>query len=233
MIPSAGRPDRVHALAHRQVRLRVQVPVAVEGEAHRGMAGPGCDLLRVGPAAIHSATAVCRRLMPGADLRPSRWEPRSPTTPRVEDLAGRCWHARPPAASAPPTNSAPPEPATAGDLHAWPSSLAQPLAPGGLGPCHGVHRAPGPRAGQTARPGNRAGPGRACGQVPGQGQPGRGRGPAPAAELDGRGWQRPLGRRGRGRGAGAEPSLGDGDHDQGVAQHEPVASSTRRCWLRR
>src|SRR5215207_8793581 len=63
------------------------------------------------------------------------------------------WHARPPAASTPPTNPAP-EPATAGNLHAWPTSLAPPLAPGGLSACHGVHRPPGPRAGQTARPGN-------------------------------------------------------------------------------
>jgi hypothetical protein len=29
------------------------------------------------------------------------------------------------------------------------------FAPGGLAACHGVHRPPGPRAGQTVRPGNR------------------------------------------------------------------------------
>jgi hypothetical protein len=48
-------------------------------------------------------------------------------------------------------------------------------------------------------------PGRARRAVPRQGQPSGGRGPAPAAELDRRGWQRPVHRRGRGRGAG--PSL--------------------------
>jgi single-strand DNA-binding protein len=34
-----------------------------------------------------------------------------------------------------------------------PTSLALSLAPGGLSACHGVHRPPVPRAGQTARPG--------------------------------------------------------------------------------
>ena len=38
-----------------------------------------------------------------------------------------------------------------------PTSLAPPLAPGGLSACHGVHRPPVPRAGQTARPGIRKG----------------------------------------------------------------------------
>jgi single-strand DNA-binding protein len=38
-----------------------------------------------------------------------------------------------------------------------PTSLALSLAPGGLSARHGVHRPPGPRAGQTARPGNRKG----------------------------------------------------------------------------
>src|SRR5512132_2123933 len=37
-----------------------------------------------------------------------------------------------------------------------------------------------------------------------------GRGPAPAAKLDGRGQQRPIDGRGRGRGAGTEPAVGDG-----------------------
>jgi hypothetical protein len=30
----------------------------------------------------------------------------------------------------------------AGNLDAWPTSLAPPLAPGGLSACHGVHRPP-------------------------------------------------------------------------------------------
>src|SRR5215217_2678093 len=78
-----------------------------------------------------------------------------PPRPGWRDLAGRCWHARPLAASAPPTNPAP-EPSTLGSLiQNGPSSLAPSLALGGLSACHGVHRPPGPRAGQTARPGNR------------------------------------------------------------------------------
>jgi single-strand DNA-binding protein len=44
-----------------------------------------------------------------------------------------------------------------GSLDQWPTSLAPALAPGRLSACHGVHRPPGPRAGQTARPGNRKG----------------------------------------------------------------------------
>jgi single-strand DNA-binding protein len=57
---------------------------------------------------------------------------------------------------APPTNPAP-EPSTLGSPDPWPTSLALPLAPGGLRACHGVHRPPVPRAGQTARPGIRKG----------------------------------------------------------------------------
>src|SRR5512132_4415199 len=41
-----------------------------------------------------------------------------PPRPGWRDLAGRCWHARPPAASTPPTNPAP-EPACAGSLTRW------------------------------------------------------------------------------------------------------------------
>src|SRR4029453_14938672 len=87
----------------------------------------------------------------------SWWEPRSPTTPRVEG-SGRTVLACPtPSRKRPPTNPAP-EPATAGNLiQNGPTSLAPPLAPGGLLACHGVHRPPVPRAGQTARPGNRKG----------------------------------------------------------------------------
>jgi hypothetical protein len=46
----------------------------------------------------------------------------------------------------------------AGNLHAWSTSLALSLAPDGLSACHGVHRPPGPRAGQT--PGQATGKGR-------------------------------------------------------------------------
>jgi hypothetical protein len=85
-----------------------------------------------------------------------RVEPRSPTAPRVEGSGRTGWHARPPAASAPPTNPAP-EPTEGRQLDPWPTSLAQSLAPGGLVACHGVHRPAVPRAGQTARPGTRKG----------------------------------------------------------------------------
>jgi hypothetical protein len=44
-----------------------------------------------------------------------------------------------------------------GVVDRWPTSLAPSLAPGGLAACLGVHRPPVPRAGQTARPGNRKG----------------------------------------------------------------------------
>ena len=71
-----------------------------------------------------------------------------------------------------------------------------------------------------------AGPGRARRRVPLEGQPGGGRGPPPAAGLDGRGRQRPIQCRGRGRGAGAKPAMG-GDHDQDHAQPGPVAAG----WL--
>ena len=58
-----------------------------------------------------------RKLQPGVGTLPypSRWEPRSPTTPRVEG-SGRDGAGMPnPQPQAPPTNSAP-EPATAGEL---------------------------------------------------------------------------------------------------------------------
>ena len=83
----------------------------------------------------------------------SRGEPRSPTTPRVEG-SGRTVLACPtPAASTPPTKPAR-EPSPLGSLiQSGPTSLAPPLAPGRLLACHGIHRSPVPRAGQTARPG--------------------------------------------------------------------------------
>jgi hypothetical protein len=40
--------ERVQTVAERSVGLRVQVAVTVQGEAHRGMPGPGGDLLRIG-----------------------------------------------------------------------------------------------------------------------------------------------------------------------------------------
>jgi hypothetical protein len=51
-------------------------------------------------------------------------------------------------------------------------------------------------------------------------------GPAPAAEPDRRGWQRPILRRGAGRGARTEPAVGGGD-DHGNAQLRAVAQLDR------
>jgi hypothetical protein len=82
--------------------------------------------------------------------RPSQVGASFSHAPRVEG-PGRAVLACPtPAASPPPTNSAP-GPAHSRPGHAWPTSLAPPLALAALA-CHGVHRPPGPRAGQPARP---------------------------------------------------------------------------------
>jgi hypothetical protein len=73
----------------------------------------------------------------------------------VEGSGRRCWHARP-QPQAPPTDPAP-EPTHGRQLIqsgrlSWLCRLPQ-----GLLACLGVHRSPGPRAGQPARPGNRKG----------------------------------------------------------------------------
>src|SRR5215207_1994617 len=80
-----------------------------------------------------------------------------PPRPGWRDLAGRCGHAQPPAASAPPTKPAL-EPSPLGNLiQNGPTSLALLLAPGGLSACHGVHR---PRfQGQGRPPGQATGKG--------------------------------------------------------------------------
>jgi hypothetical protein len=57
----SGAVERVQAVAQGGVGLGVQVAVAIEGEADRGMPGPGGDLLGVGAGRDHSATAVRRR----------------------------------------------------------------------------------------------------------------------------------------------------------------------------
>src|SRR5215207_1362616 len=90
--------------------------------------------------------------LPGTDRRAG---PRGgslvlPPRPGWRDLAGRFLACPTPAASAPPTKSAP-EPSTVANLiQNGPTSLAQSLAPGGLLACHGVHCPLGPRTGQTA-----------------------------------------------------------------------------------
>jgi hypothetical protein len=120
-------------------------------------------------------------------MRPSRWEPRSPTTPRVEG-SGRTVLACPtPAASARQPTRLPSRP-IAGSLDPWPTSLTPLLAPGGLTACHGVHRPPDPRAGQTARPGFQEGMHHDRGQCELRRQPHR----RPRAAAH-RGWDRPGG----------------------------------------
>jgi len=44
-----GRVDGVQPVAEGGIGLGIQVAVAVEGEAHRGMPGAGGDFLGVGP----------------------------------------------------------------------------------------------------------------------------------------------------------------------------------------
>ena len=216
-----------------------------------------------------------------ADGRPSRWEPRSRPTPRVEG-PGRTVLACPT-----PSRKHPHQPtrhlgracSAASSMADFVGSAACPWRSLGLSACHGIHRPPGPRARQTARPGNRkgqdmnepsvsfagnltdqpevryteggiaramfrvavsgrrgpggivlhrgrvAGPGRACRRVIVEGEPGRGHGLTPAAELDRRGRQRPIHCRGAGRGAGTEPAVGVGDHDQDDEQQPGAAAS--------
>ena len=268
--------------------------------------GPSGRTERPGWATLAAWQATRRRLgrlLPADLTRAGAWAgptrgPRGgslvlPPRPGWRDLAGRCWHARPPAASAPPTNPAP-----------EPTHGRQSLIHGRL---RWLHRLPlvlsrhatvstGPRFhedGQTARPGNRKGqhhdrgqrqlrrqphrrpraaahrgrdrpghvpgggvgsagaggvvlhrgrvarPGRACGRVVVQGQPGRGRGPAPAAEPGpprmaapdrwSRSWPRSWGRACGGRrrrrpgrrGARASSQL---DHDDGTGRKAKHAS---------
>jgi hypothetical protein len=63
--------EHVQAVAQSGISLQGQMAVAVQGEAHRGMPGPGRDLLGVAPAAIHTATAVCRRSWMHSPSRPA------------------------------------------------------------------------------------------------------------------------------------------------------------------
>ena len=65
----------------------------------------------------------------------------------------------------------------------------------------------------------------ARGRLAGQGQPGRGRGPADAAVVAGRRRGRPLGGRDHGRRAGAEPQVGDRDDYQGDDEQGPVIAT--------
>jgi hypothetical protein len=48
LVALAGRVDGVQPVTESRIRLRVEVAVTIQGEAHRGMPGPGSHLLRVG-----------------------------------------------------------------------------------------------------------------------------------------------------------------------------------------
>jgi hypothetical protein len=80
--------------------------------------------------------------------RPSRQEPRSPSTPRVE-ACGRAVVACPTTSRKRPTNQPGTRAGHGGQFHpVGPTSLALSLAPSGLTACQGVHRSPVPRTGQ-------------------------------------------------------------------------------------
>ena len=71
LVALARRVDGVQPLAEGHIGLGIQVAVAVQGEADRGMSGSGGDLLGVGPAAIQRATAVWRRSWIRSPSRPA------------------------------------------------------------------------------------------------------------------------------------------------------------------
>jgi Single-strand binding protein family len=130
-----------------------------------------------------------------------------PPRPGWRDLAGRCWHARPLAASTPPTNPAP-EPAITRAMfrvavsgrREWEASFLTVV----------VWRDQAEHAAQSLAKGSRV---------------------VVMGRLQQRSWTAEDGsarsrRGGRGRGAGAEPAVGDGDDDQNHEESGPVASST-------
>src|SRR5215216_275636 len=96
-------------------------------------------------------TTTVGRLAPRTECKHSSWrEPRSPATPRVEG-SGRTVLACPTASRKRPTNQLGTRAGHGRRGHAWPTSLAPSLAPGGLAACHGVHRPPGSK-GRADRP---------------------------------------------------------------------------------
>src|SRR4029453_18606452 len=64
-----GAVERVQAVAERAVGLRVEVAVAVQGEAHRGVPSPRRDLLRVGAGRDPQRH---RRVPKGVDAQPAQ-----------------------------------------------------------------------------------------------------------------------------------------------------------------
>ena len=50
----------VQAVPERLIGVRIEVAVAIEGEAHRGVPGPGGDLFGIRPASIHSADTTMK-----------------------------------------------------------------------------------------------------------------------------------------------------------------------------
>jgi hypothetical protein len=94
--PAVRRPAARPGGRRGHRRPRVQVAVAVEGAAHRGVPGSGGDLLGLAPVAIHSATAgrhrPARQQEKGSR---SRWWPRSWAEPALGDGEGDQGDAEP------------------------------------------------------------------------------------------------------------------------------------------
>jgi hypothetical protein len=67
----SGRVQCAEAVTQSGVGVGVQVAVAVEGEADRRVTGQGSNFLGLAPAAIQSATAVCRRSWMRSPFRPA------------------------------------------------------------------------------------------------------------------------------------------------------------------
>jgi hypothetical protein len=106
------------------------------------------------PSTSEKRSKTRRVRLERAGPRPSRWEPRSLPAPRVEVI----WPvlACPTPSHKPPTNQPGSRAGYGRRGSAWPTSLAPPLAPGAFRHAT-VSTVPGPRAGQTTRPGNRKG----------------------------------------------------------------------------
>jgi hypothetical protein len=78
LIALAGRVHGVQPIAEGGIRLRVQVAVAVKGEAHRGMPGSGGDFLGVGAGRDPQGDGRVAKVVDTQALEPGvpgRWPP--------------------------------------------------------------------------------------------------------------------------------------------------------------
>jgi Single-strand binding protein family len=131
-----------------------QPPQATAAGRHPGRPRRG----RPATTAPHGAPGRRLRLdaLPRGPSRARDGQPdRNPRGPSHHAQGGGIW---PDGAGMPdPQPQAPHQPTRhpsrplAGELDSWPTSLAPPLAPGGLSACHGVHRPPGSK-GRADRP---------------------------------------------------------------------------------